>query len=195
MADPATLAMLSIGSSIAGGGISAVGAEMGGQSAQAMYNYQAGIQLQNARIARQNAEYARITGGNQAAVAGMAGRARMGQIITAQAASGLNVNTGSAKKVQSSQDLVTNIDETTIRSNAAKRAYDFDVQAVQATEQSQVDQASGANARTVGDLGVASSIIGTAGSVSARWLQGLNEGTFNPLTSRDTYGVDRPMEY
>ena len=61
--------------------------------------------------------------------AGIAGAAQAGQIKAAQGASGVDVNSGSAKEVQTSQHLVSQMDLNTIREKAAKTAYDFSVQA------------------------------------------------------------------
>jgi hypothetical protein len=144
-----------------------------------MYNYQAGIAQQNQLIDKQNAEYSLQTGENQAAQSGMATRYRMGQITTAQAASGFNVNTGTNVDVRKGQQLVGDTEQTAIHSNAAKTAYDYDIGATQAGEQASAYKAASTNATTAGDIGIASSVLGTAGSVSSKWLQGQQSGLFN----------------
>jgi len=172
-------AVIGIGSSIAGGVTSAIGAESSASSQAAMYNYQAGIARQNQLIDKQNMGYALQQGENNAAQSGMASRFRAGQIVAGQAASGFNVNSGTNVAVQKGQAQTANLEQTTIRSNAAKAAYDFDIGAVQAGEQASAYSAAAANAKTAGDINVASSILGTVGSVSSKWMQAQQSGIFS----------------
>lgn len=168
-----------IGASILGGLFGAAGASEQSQAQQGMYNYQAGVAQINSQISLQNAEYARQQGEQEAQQAGMQGAQRMGQIKVAQASSGLDVNSGSAKQVQSSQALVTGLDLTQIRSNAAKSAYDFDVQATQYQNQATLYKMGATDAAAAEPYNVASSILGSAASVSSKWLQGQQVGMFS----------------
>ena len=179
----------SIGAGILGTAMSAGAAASQAQSQTAMYNYQAGIALQNQQIQTQNEQYALNSGEANTAQSGMATRARVGGIVAAQAASGFQVGTGTNADVQQSQEAVGLTDQTTIRSNAAKAAYDYDIGAVQAGEQASAYSASAANASAAGNLNVDASIIGGVSSVSSKWLQGTQSGLFgsvnptNPLSS------------
>ena len=159
------LGILGIGASALGGVTSALGAFTGAAAQSAMYSYQAGI-------AKQNEQFALNAGERQAATSGMASRLREGQIVAGQAASGFDVNSGTNKDVQQSQKLIDQTEQTNIRSNANERAYGF-------AAQSEVDVAAADNAKTAGDLGVASSILGAAGSVASKWTQGITAGTFS----------------
>ena len=172
------MAFAALAATALGGIASGIGSYESAQSQKAMYNYQAGIALQNQQIAKQNEGYALTEGEDRAAQSGMASRYRLGQIITAQGASGFNVNSGTNTNVQSGQQLIANTEQTTILSNAAKTAYDYDIGAVQAGEQASADKAAASNAQTAGDIGIASSILGTAGSVSSKWMQGTQSGLF-----------------
>lgn len=176
MADPLTLSAIGIGGSLLGGLTGAAGAAQTAAAQQQMYNYQAGLAQINAQIALQNADYARQQGEQQAQQYGMQAGQRMGQIITSQASSGLDINTGSNKLVQQSQQLVTGLDLDQIRSNAAKTAYDYDTQSVQYQDQAQLYRMGGANAAAAGAINITSSILGTAASVSTKWLQGQQYG-------------------
>lgn len=188
MVDPVTLGTIGLISTIAGGAVSAGGALLGAQSQAAMYRYQAGVAQQNAQIAKNNAGYALQSGEQQAAQSGMASRARLGGIVTGQAASGFDVNSGTNTKVQQGQQLIASTDQTIIRSNAAKRAYDFDVGATQAEEQAGAYGSAADNSLLAGTISAAGSIIGTAGSVSGKWLQGIQSGLF----SSDPFGMNSP---
>lgn len=167
-----------LGASLAGGLLSAFGAEKSGQASQRMYNYQAGIARVNADIDRQNSEWTLTQGETQATQYGMKAAQQRGQIIAAQGASGLDVNSGSNVDVQRSQKAITDIDMAQIRSNAAKTAFDYRTKATTDENQATLYTMAGENAKEAGDLNALGSIIGTAGSVSSKWLQGRQMGMF-----------------
>lgn len=163
----------------AGGGIAgAIGSISGGIAQQQMYNYQAGIAQLNAKIAYQNATYAEQVGENQAQRAGLAAQNRLGRIKVAQASSGLDVNSGSPKQVYQSQRLLSQMDIATIRSDAAKTAYNYEVQGVQFGAQANLDTIAGQNARISGLIGADSSIVGAASSLTGTYLRGQQLGLF-----------------
>lgn len=186
---------IGIGTSILGGLTGAASASEQSQAQQATYNYQAGVATINAQIAKQNQEYAVQQGEQEAQTAGMQGAQQMGKIKVAQASSGLDINSGSAKQVQNSQQLVTDLNLDQIRSNAAKTAYDYDVQATQYTNQATLYKMGAANAAAAEPYNVASSILGSASSVSSKWLQGQSVGMFgtssgdNGSVASDYYDV------
>lgn len=176
MADATNIGYLQMGTTFLGSLTSAFGAFMGGEAQQQMYDYQAGVAKLNAQIAEQNATYARNVGEMQAMQVGLEGGQRMGQIRAAQGASGLDVNTGSAKQVQTSQAQITGTEVAAVRSNAAKTAYNYQVEGVQYQTQAQLDTLAGQNARTAGMVGAMSSIVGGASSVANEWLRGQQLG-------------------
>ena len=156
----------------ASGAAGIFGSLFGGSAKADAYKYQSSMAWQNAAIAKQNQKYALDVGEQQAEKAGIAGAAQAGQIKAAQGASGVDVNSGSAKEVQTSQHLVSQMDLNTIREKAAKTAYDFSVQATNYENQAKGYSKAASNARTEGILGAVSSFIGTVGSVSSKWIQG-----------------------
>ena len=176
MADPATLGMIGIGASAGGGLLSAFGAGRSGAAQQQMYNYQAQVAQINATIDTQNAEYALNQGEQQAQAFGLKAAQQRGQIIAQQGASNIAVGSGSNAEVVQSQDLLTRMDLTQIRSNAAKTAYDFNVKSTMDTNQATLDVLAGQNAKTAGDINATASILGTVGSVSDKWLKGSQQG-------------------
>lgn len=163
-----------------GGITKAIGAFGEGESQKELYDYQAGVANLNAQIASQNAEYAIQAGEHQAVQAGLQGAAISGKIKAAQGASGLDVNTGSTVDVQKSQAEINSLNQTVIRSNAAKTAYGYQVEGVQFEAQAQLDKLAGSNAVTAGYLNAASSVIGAASSVSSQWQRGSQVGIFGP---------------
>lgn len=170
MADPTMMMAAGATSSILGGIVSASGAKASGKAAQQMGMYQAGIAKINADISRQNANYVRQQGEVQAHRYGMGARARMGEIEAGQGASGLDISSGSSKAVRESAKIVSDMDMAQIRQNAAKAAYDFDLQA-QSHELESVGSMLGAKtAERAANINAASSIIGSAASVADKWL-------------------------
>jgi hypothetical protein len=167
-----------LGATLAGGILSATGAEKSAAAQQQMYNYQAGVAKINAQIDKQNAEYARNQGEIQATQFGLKEAQQEAGIKTAQAASNLDVNSGSTVEVQQSQRKLGQMDMAQIRANAAKTAYDFDVKSVMDLNQSTLDVMAGQTAKTAGDIQAMSSIIGSVGSVASKWQQGSMSGLF-----------------
>lgn len=165
-----------IGTSLAGGLLSAFGANQAGQRQQDMFNYQAQVARINSQIDKQNAEYARNKGEIEATQYGMKARQQAGAIRAAQGASNIDVNSGSAVDVQNSQRKVSQMDLTQIRSNAAKVAYDYDVKSTMDLNQATLDTMAGENAAKAGQINAMSSILGTVGSVSSKWMQGQQAG-------------------
>lgn len=94
------------------------------------WQYKAGIADLNKSIAKQNADYARWTGDVEAQESGLRTRAQVGETRAKQAGSGLDVNFGSAVATRGSETALGQFDQSVIRSNAAKRAYGYDVEAV-----------------------------------------------------------------
>lgn len=187
MADPVSI--IAIGStvaSVAGGVVSAIGSKQAGDSKAAMYNYQAGVAQLNTQIAKQNADYAINAGEVEAQQSGMKTRAIVGTTLAQQGASGLAVGTGANAKVVQSEKEVGEEDVGIIRSNAAKRAYGYEVEATQATAQGGLDTMAASDAKSAGDINAISSLLGTAGSVSSKWIQGNKVGLFNNSNSADT---------
>jgi len=178
MADPVSLSMMSIASSAGGGILSAFGASSEGKSQKAMYDYQSSVARLNAQIDRQNAEWELNKGEIEASQYGMKAAQQFGAIRTGQAASNLDVNSGSNKDVQDSQRKIIQMDNATIRSNAAKQAYDYSVRAVMDENQATMYTTAGVNAQKAGNIKALSSIIGSAGSVASKWSAGTQSGIF-----------------
>lgn len=168
-----------IGASLAGGLLSAFGAQKEGEATQQMYNYKAQVAKINADINRQNAAWALTKGEKEATQYGMKAAQQRGAIRTAQGASGLDVNSGSAKEVQRSQEAIKNMDMSTIRENAAKVAYDYETKAYMDENQSTLDIMSGKNAKSAGNLKAIGSIIGSVSSVSSKWQHGSSIGLWS----------------
>lgn len=168
-----------IGATLAGGMLSAFGASKEGAATQSMYNYKAQVARINADIDRQNAAWARTKGEKEAGQYGLKAAQQRGQIVAAQGASGLDVNSGSNRDVQQSQEKIKDMDLSMIRENAAKIAYDYETKATMDENQATLDTMAGENAKSAGEIKAAGSILGTVSTVSSKWQQGSSIGLWS----------------
>lgn len=117
-----------------------------------------------ANIADQNAQAALLAGQE----AGSASKMRYGALEArqkvAQAANGVQVNSGSALATRQSTEEISNMDAALIHYNAAREAY------AQSTQAS-LDRAAGKGAIARGVLGAGASFLSGAQSLSDKWLQ------------------------
>ena len=126
--------------SFAGSTIGAYGAYEKSTAEAAAARYNAKVAGQNAQFARQNAQWAGAEGESQTELAALRTRHEVGKIKVAQAANNVDVNTGSAAAVQKSQSEMGLLNEMNIRSNAARRAYGFEVKANDYVAQANMDR-------------------------------------------------------
>jgi len=179
--------------------------------------YQAAVSLINQKIALQNANYEVDKGDVEAEQAGMQSRYELGQAKAAQAASGIDIGSGSSTAVRESMIEVGNYNQALIRANASKIAYGYDIQATQAEAEAAVhtmtaslDTAQAANASTAagitrealpleqramglaaqdGQIGVESSMVNMAGSVASKWMQADFLGMLKPSSASSGSGT------
>jgi len=174
--------------SIGAAGVGAVGAIEKGNATSAADKYNAEIAANNAKIATQSANYAGAAGTAQAEQAGLQSRAKLGAIVANEGASGVDINSGSNLQVQSSARELGELNAITIRSNAARTAYGYQVQGANDTAQSNLDTSSAGQAETAGGIGAASSVLGGLGSAASNYAKftmngggsGLNSGSVAP---------------
>lgn len=179
MADPVTIGTIGLGSTAAGALTGAFGSIFTGEAQAAQYNYQAGVARVNAKIAQQDADYALAAGETEAQISGMRGRAQEGAIRAGIGAGNLALGSGSAAQVLKSQTELTQFDEATTRANAAKRAWGFQTEAAGDIATAGAMDIAAQTSKTAGEIGAVSSLIGGAGQVSSRWLQGQSVGLWS----------------
>jgi hypothetical protein len=146
-----------------GGLISAVGTIASGQAQANALNYQSQVAQNNAIAAQQYANYAIQAGEQKATTVSMKEAEVGGQIKAAQAASGVDVNTGSNKLVQMSHRELGQLDTETEMNKADLAAYGYKVQATNFLAQSQLDQYEASQAQEGGILGGLGQAFGAAG--------------------------------
>lgn len=157
--DPATLAIIS---SV----VSGVGAIAQGQAAKSSANYNAALAENNAKIASQNATWAAQSGEQKVAQRQSKTRAEAAAIATNQAASGIDIGSGSALDVKTSAAQLGELNAINIRSDAARQAYGFQTEQASDLAQASLDRAQGKNAENAGLIGGATSFLGGASEAS-----------------------------
>lgn len=176
MADP--LSWAAIGTTVAGGIISGMGASKTASANAQTFNYKAGIAQLNQTIAKQNEAWAVNSGGIKAVNQGLKSGQMIGDTKAKQGASGVDVNTGSSADVRDTQGDVARYEQGIIRADTAHTAYGYEVEGAKAKAEEGLDTSSASNAIDAGRLGVLASVIGTAGSVASKWTQGNTIGLF-----------------
>jgi hypothetical protein len=178
MVDPVTLGTVALVGTAVGGVVGGIGEEESGQAAAAASTYKAGVAQLNRKIAEQNAQWAIQAGGAQAEVKGMQEAQKIGQEKVVQAASGLDVNTGTTAKVRSDMVSASAYEQNVIRWDAAKTAYGYEVKAATDEAESNLDLMAASQQKTAGDIGMLTSFINAGTSVASKWSQGKSTGVF-----------------
>lgn len=139
-----------------------------------LYNGQ--VARNNAQIAGQNANYVEDAGFQQAENESLKSAATGGRIKAAQAANGIDVNTGSAVDVQAGQRGAGALDAETVLNNADLSAYGYRTQETNFEAQSQQDTTGG--------------IYGAVGSFAEK-ASGINLSNWGGGASGDptSYGI------
>lgn len=176
---PTNIGGAGIGASVAGTILSAFGAGQSGKAQERMLQYQAGVAQLQKQIALQNRDYELNVGETEAAKYGMGSRFLRGKILSAQGASGIDVGSGSAVDVRAGQKEVSDIDMATIRNNAARKAYGYEVEAATDEAQSGLYTRAAADVKKATGVNIASSLLSGVSSVSSKWLQGNTVGLWN----------------
>lgn len=171
-----TFATIGTIASIAGAGLGAFGAIQSAHASSAAASYNAEVAANNAQIAKQNATWASQAGEQQAGMSAAKTRATVGAMEANQAASGVDIGSGSALDVRSSAKELGQLDAINIRANAARQAYGYDVQSSSFNSQSQLDRYEASQDTTAGYINAGSSILGGVGSASSNYANYLSKG-------------------
>jgi hypothetical protein len=177
--DPGTMGAASVASTILGGALSGAGASASAGASADSFNFKAGIAKLNADINKQNAAWSLNQGAIKASNYGLKAGQEIAETKVVQAASGLDINSGSKEAVRDTQQDVAKFDQDTIRADAAHTAHGYEVKAAADSVEAEMNRTAGVNAGKAGKLNVLSSIIGTASSVASKWTQGNTLGMWS----------------
>lgn len=154
---------------VAGAAISGVGTIAGGVAAQNSANYQAAVARNNSIVEQQNAVEAEQAGFAKAENQSMKGAAELAKIKTAQAANGVNVNTGSAADVQASERETNQLSTENVFHNDLLQAYGYRVQSENFQSEAALDTAKADEAVPASVLSATGSLLGSASSIGGKW--------------------------
>lgn len=167
-------AAIGLAATVLAAGVSAYGSIQSSNASSASSQYQAQVSANNAKIADQNAEYAKAAGERQVNQQQFKTAALVGSIKAQQASEGLDVNSGSNLDVQSSAKELGELDAITVRNAAARQAYGYQAQSMSDVAQGQLQEAKASSDSTAGLFGATSSVLGGVSSSAntyAKFLQ------------------------
>ena len=155
-----TLAVMAVSTAI-----SAYGSYKQGKAEEAYYDYQASVAQKNAQISEANATTAEEEGRE----AELAKRRETAALISSQRTgyAGSNIDLGSDVVSETLADsaMLGELDALTIRSNAAKEAYNYRLTAQQYLDDANVYSSQGDLASDAGTLNAVSEVFGGAGDM------------------------------
>lgn len=161
---------MGIAMAIAGGVMNFMGTMMGASAQASQSRYAAAVARNNAIIAEQNAIRSISVGESQAAAKGLEGASLLGKQKVAQAASGIDVGVGTAVSARQSTAELGRLDQLMIMNDAQQRAYNFRAQKMNYEAEAQLRDMQASYAQKAGIIGGIGTLIGTASSVSDKWM-------------------------
>lgn len=173
-----TLAIAGMASSAAGGIMGAFGASKKADAESAAMQYKAQVARNNAIIAERNAQQATIAGSAKGQINDLKTKNLVATQLVTQAANGLDVNSGTNVQVRQSAADLGRLDTLTILANSAKETQGFKDQAAQFMAEATLDESSAKFAQEAGDINIATSLLGGAGSVADKWVGYKTKGVF-----------------
>ena len=126
-------------------GLSYMGSRSAASAAETQGNFEAGILRQNADITDQQAQDAIARGQIAEGRQRLDTKQQIGASRAALAAQGVDVGYGSANEVQSSEAQLGELDALTIRNNAAREAWGYNVQGMGYRQQAKLAELGGMN--------------------------------------------------
>ena len=164
-----TLAAVSIGTTLAGAGMSAIGQSQQASQQAAQANYQSQVARNQSVLAQRNAALATEQGEAAARAQGMKTLQIMGSQKASLASQGGDINSGSPASIIGDTAMAGKADQDAIRYNAALQAYGYEVQASGAQGTANAYSAAGSNATANLPFGIGSTLLGGAGSAAGKW--------------------------
>lgn len=174
----AAIALGAIGSAVTGIATSSIQAK----NQQAMYNYQAQVDRNNARIANQNAANERQSGLEESRLQRMKTLSNIGNQQTAMAANGIDITSGTALDTIEDTATAGELDALMTMYNSERTAINYEQQAANFNNQANLDSIAGKNARKAGTInalsygfdGISNAAgsfggLGNIGKVSSKW--------------------------
>ena len=154
-----------------GTAVSAAGALQASSAQAESSRYQAQVARNNQVAAYQNAEYATQAAAQKATDTSLKGAERLAAVRAGIAANGIDVNTGSAADVQTSQRQTGVLETENEVQKGALQAYGYRSQASNFGAQAALDSASAKNEAAAGPISAAGTLLGGASSLGSQWVK------------------------
>ena len=138
----------------------AMAAKAEGKAQQQMYNYQAAVDRNNAKIAEWQAKDAEQRGTEEERRRRILTGQQKGSQRVAFAANGIDLGSDNVAETLADTNMIGEMDALTIRSNAKREAYGYRVQGANYEASAVNNQFAGKNARTAGNTKAMSTILG-----------------------------------
>ncbi len=174
MCDAKTMGMASLGTQALGGIMGATGAYQQSSAQKATLAVNAAISRQNAQIAQQQSDIALQNGQTAEQNARLRTAQTFGGQRAALAANGVDLGEGNANEVLTTTAFMGERDALTIRDNAARQAWAYQVQGANAMANAGLKQAASDSVNPL--LAGATSLLGSATAVSSRWYNMIKQG-------------------
>lgn len=170
-AQAATAAAISTNLTLVSTAFSMYGQYQQGKSQQAQYDYQAQVDRNQAQIAEWQAQDAIKRGDIEEKQQRLKTAHLMGRQRSVLAANGVDVSSGSSLDLLGDTAALGELDALTIRSNAAREAYHYRVQASNSQASSALNTLAGKNARTSSYIGTTRSLLSGGTSMADKWYK------------------------
>ncbi len=163
-----TMAIASLAMTAAGAGLGAIGEANRAQAQAGQANYLSQVARTSQIAARRNAELARQQGEVDAGRQQLKTAQLEGSQRAALASQGGDVNSGSPLDILGDTARAGYTDAATLRSNAAQKAYNYEIQANDAAGSANDDTFQATNATANLPYTIGSSLLGSASSIAGR---------------------------
>ena len=154
---------------VASAATSAYAAKQQADATTAANEYNAKVARNNQELADQAAADAIKRGKVEAQLKQQETAALKGRQLTALAANGVDVGSGSAVDVTSNTDALGKFEELRIRSNAQREALGFQTEGMNYAAKAGLESYSAQSAQAAGKTAVFSSLVGGASKVAGQW--------------------------
>lgn len=175
-----TAAVVSIVTAIASTAISVTSSVQQANAQQAQAEYEAQVNMQNAKIAQENAAQERQTGIEEARLQRMKTLQAVGSQQAAMAANGVDISQGTSLDIVEDTAAMGELDALQLQYNYEKKALAYEQQANNFTNQANLDYISGQNAYKSGMMNAAATGLAGASktaSVAGKWFGFGGKGT------------------
>lgn len=162
MCDPVTIAVTG---AVVSGAVGAYGAYSSSQAAKAQAEYQSDVERNNAIIAGYQREDALARGGEEANRVQREAERLRGSQVARLASNGLDISSGTPLAILEDAAYFGQVDANTVRNNAAREAWGYDVQQNNALSSADMYKTAAKNQKPA--LAAGLSLLGSAGQFAA----------------------------